>query len=669
MCGFTGATPMRSSCVEMRAFVIAAAFVCVAAAQQPAAPTPERAGSEKGETWGDYNIVDSFETGYRFATVGGNPDEYRSSVNYGNGVRLFNGYFNLKSKDGHGRFFDDLVITTQDLGNDPYQSATVHLQKYKLYRYDMTWRLNDYFNPGLVTGGQAGQHLLNTQYTLQDHDFTLFPDSNFKFFLGFTNSAQTGPALSSIQEFDINSPVSPLFENVRRFQREYRVGNEFKLFGVRVNWMRGWEDFKEDTPFSLAGGDSLSTFRRAEPYHGTSPYWRVALFSEGKRFAWNGRFTYTAGSRDFVLDETAIGTTRFGAAQNVQTLTFGNARRPVATGNLNVSLLASPKLTLTNSTAVYNVRTSGNSYFAQYNDATAAAQVLFFEYLGIRTIANDTTLDYAYSRRFGLFADYEYSNRRIASVEQTTVGGVPSTLPVNQTNQLNTGRLGLRFRPVMPLSITISGEIGRNDEPFAPRSDRDYHAINARADYRRKGLLLSAGAQTNYNVNSVALSSYSTRSRHYFASGSWTARDWLTLDGSFSRQHLYTIGGIAYFANAQFITGEDSVYLSNLNTVTFGAQIALAKRADLYLGYSRVQDLGDGRNTPFGSGIGSALPAFQAAQTLPLTYQSPLARLSFRITGKLRWNFGYQYYGYREDFYLSQSFRAHTGYSSLSWSF
>jgi len=35
----------------------------------------------------------------------------------------------------------------------------------------------------------------------------------------------------------------------------------------------------------------------------------------------------------------------------------------------------------------------------------------------------------------------------------------------------------------------------------------------------------------------------------------------------------------------------------------------------------------------------------------------------------VRWNVGYQYYGFREQFYPDQNFRAHTGYTSVLWSF
>ena len=61
-----------------------------------------------------------------------------------------------------------------------------------------------------------------------------------------------------------------------------------------------------------------------------------------------------------------------------------------------------------------------------------------------------------------------------------------------------------------------------------------------------------------------------------------------------------------------------------------------------------------------------------SVQTYPLTYQSPLARLSVKISPKVRWNAGWQFYNYGEDFHLfgyNQNFNAHTGFTSVLWSF
>jgi len=645
--------------------------------QPTVAPTPEPVGSPRGNSWDGYNIVNSFELGYRFRTAGGDMDSYRSTVNYGDGIRLLGSSLSINSRDGRGRYFDELTLTTRGLGNDPYGSATLRIAKNGLYRYDLIWRENDYFNPGLRTGGATSQHLLDTSYTSQDQDLTLFPQSNFKFFLGYSRGHQDGPALSTIQLFDSSGNEFPLFENVRRVTNEFRIGSELTLFGIRLNWTRGWQDSKEDTTHDSganAGNNPSSTtqltsFQRLEPYHGTSPYWRVGLFTDKHRFSFNGRFTYTAGKRDFVLDEAALGTARFGAAQNQQIVTSGDANRPVAAGNATVSFYPVSKLTIVNSTSVYNTRIDGSSGFLQFNNATLTADFQSFQYLAIRTVANETDLNYQLAPQVGFYAGYNYTNRLIRSIEEVTVPSGPISVNVNQTNQLSSGTAGIRVRPVKALTVSLDGEIGRADTPFTPISDRNYHVLGARAQYKVRNLTLSFQTRANYNVNSVSLSTYGSHSRNYAATASWAPREWFSLDAGYSKLHLNTVGGIAYFATGQFIRGEQSYYFSNIHAGNLGARFGLRRWGDLYIGYNHVQDTGDGRSNPYGQGIGSELPAFQAAQTFPLTYQSPLARFSLRISERLRWNVGYQYYGFREQFYAGQNFRAHTGYSSLLWSF
>src|SRR5947207_5476427 len=93
-------------------------------AQQVVAPTPETVGSARGENWGGYNVTNSFETGYRFADVAGNRGKYRSDENFGNGVRLLGSSLSITSKDGRGWLFDEILLNTQGLGNDPYESAS-----------------------------------------------------------------------------------------------------------------------------------------------------------------------------------------------------------------------------------------------------------------------------------------------------------------------------------------------------------------------------------------------------------------------------------------------------------------------------------------------------------------------------------------------------------------
>ncbi|MEO8025856.1 MAG: hypothetical protein ABI823_05265 [Bryobacteraceae bacterium] len=650
-------------------------------AQTPVAPTLETVGKSKGEDFSGYNVVQSFELGYRFRSVGGDLGKYRSDVNYGNGIRLLSSSLLIHSLEGHGLYFDELLLSTQGLGNDPYQFVSLRIQKNALYQYNLLWRSNDYFNPGLTISG--GRHLLDTTRRLQDHDLVLLPQSSFRFFLGYSRNVQSGAGLSTIQLFDSRGDQFPLFTNIHRQTNEYRIGNEIRMFHLRLNWMRGWENFKEDSPALLAApnpgenpadGTTLSSLQRTEPYRGHSPYWRVALFSEGRKgYEVNGRFTYTSGRRAFVQNESAIGTNRFGSDANRQILTFGDAQRPVTTANLTFSIFPASRITVTNQTSFYQIRMEGNSYYQEFNNGDGSSAILPFQFLGIRTIANTTDADIRLTNWLGFRAGYHFSSRRIRSIQGIGFEGDPPLTSAEaplfeQDNRLHAGAFGLRIKPAKPVTILLEAEIGRSDKPFLPISEKNYQAFSGRVEYRKKTVRLAAYSRANYNTNSANLFSFSSRSRQYGADASWTANNWFSFDASYAKLHLDTEGGIVYFLNSTRTNGT-SIYVSNLQTGHFGGRFSIRRRIDLYAGLSNIQDTGDGRGTPFGTTGASLPPVLLSAQTFPLRFLSPQARLSVKLHEKIRWNVGYQYYGYREEFSALQNYRAHTGYSGVLWSF
>ncbi len=643
-------------------------------AQQTVAPTTqEPVGPVRGDNVAEYNIVNSFELGDRFDSIGGNLDSYRSQVNYGNGPRLLASFFSINSRDGHGKFFDEIVITTEGLGNDPYESAVLRISKNRLYRFDMHWRLNDYYNPGLVSAGQEGGNFRDTQFTAQDDDLVLFPDSKYKFFLGYSRSVQEGPELTATDgqfETPALATVSDTatFTSLRDARNEYRVGSELEVLGFRINWMHGWEDFKQDY-FVPPGTDASGNVVPAEqvnPYHGTSPYWRLGIFRNRKRYSVNGRFTYADARRAFVSEQTGLlGGITPGTLQEV---TMGNGERPEATGNLTFSIFLTPKLTFTDSTAVYSVRTEGNSEYLQLNQATGQFITQYFLYLGIRTLSNQAELNYRVRKWLEFYGGYDYSDRFMRNV---LAQNFP---PFDQTSILNAGVAGVRIRPIEPVTIVLSGEVGHATQPFTPKSDKDYQALGARVQYKRKSLLFAAYANSSYNNNSVSFTAYSSHARTYGTNLSWTPRGWLSFNVDYAKMHLDSLGGLMFFEGGDNPVAGYSLYISNLHTGNAGARFALGRRADLYLGYSHVQDTGDGRSNPYGTGFGTDIPAFQEAQTFPMKFLSPVGRFSVKINNRMRWNVGYQYYGYHEDFFTGQitpdqAYRGHTGYSSLLFSF
>lgn len=677
----------------MRSFFIAVLLCAAVRGQTPVAPTTEPVGIPRGDNVSGYNVRQSFELGYRWHTVGGDEDMYRSTVNYGNGPRLLSSSLSVNSLEGHGGLFDQIQLNTLGLGNDPYESASLRLEKNRLYRYDLSWRSNAYYNPGLTIAG--GGHFMNTVRHLQDHDFTLFPQSSLKLFLGYSSNTQTGPALTTVQQFDARGDEFPLFADVRRSQHEYRLGFEVRVLGFRLNALHGWTDFKDDTPVSLnapsAGNNpadlnSLTSLQRSEPYHGTSPYWRVALFRESKLWAANGRFTYVAGHRAFVDDESSFGFNFLGTPTAQQIVTLGNAERPAMAGNLTFSLFPSARLTLTNQTSVDHIRMVGNSFYTQVTNGIPITPFNAFTFLGIRTIANSTDADLRLTRWFAVRAGYEYSTRRIRSMESTALAdGL-----IEQENGLHSGLLGVRIRPLKALSILLDTEIGRADHPIYPVSQRNYETYRGRLEYKLKSFRVAGYSRTDYNTNSASLANYASHSRQYGADASWTPKRWFSIDASYNKIHLDTLGAINYFAQLgtigppQQVTTNQSLYISNLHTGNLAAHFSIRQRVDVSVGYSHVQDVGGGRvgkivicDSAAGSAGGCFGPLGLAVvptnQTFPLRYLSPEARVSVQINERLRWNAGYQYYGYRQDFSALQStfqdYRAHTGYTSVSWAF
>ena len=647
--------------------------------QTPAPGDGTQVGPAAGETYAKYNVSQSWELGYRFASIGGDAGKYRSDVNYRDGVRLLGSSLSIHSLEGHGKWFDEIVLTTTGLGNDPYQSATFRVQKNRLYRYDLLWRSNDYYNPGLTVA--SGMHLEDSTRRWQDHDLTLFPQSAFRIRAGYGRTTENGPVLTTEEEYNAQGNVYPIFQNVRQQYNEYRVGFDAKVRAFRLTVQRRWEFFRQDASGNVASAEAgtppadLASFQSTQPWRGRSPGWMGNLIGEFRWITLNARATYASGTGNFVQNETAIGTDRFGASQNQQIAVAGAGNRPVFTGDFNITLFPSSRFTVVNNSSVANARMDGSNAFTEFNNATFAFATVNFQFLGVRLFTNSTDVRYRFSKKFDLFGGFRYADRLVRSIEETgSAGSGLSGVSAEQSNHTAAGVAGVNWMPIAGLRMHLEGEMGRNDDPFTPVSLRNYHNIRARTQYRKKNTALGVSYQEHYNNNSIVVTSYSSHARNYSADASWTAKSGLSFDASYSRLHLDTLGGIAFFAGtprSSLVSDFNSVYVSNLHALNLGVRIAATKRADLYLGYSLTKDTGDGRNT-LATQSSAAAQVFYNVQTFPLTYQTPLIRLSVRLGEKLRWNAGYQYYGYQEDFGLlsqNQNYRAHTGYTSLLWAF
>jgi hypothetical protein len=341
---------------------------------------------------------------------------------------------------------------------------------------------------------------------------------------------------------------------------------------------------------------------------------------------------------------------------------FGEGRRPVLAADITTSFNPTEALTIVNHTAFHHTRMDGDGTFNELNNGTGFGELIHFQFLGIRTFTTSTDLNYRFSGMAGVFGGYQFSTRRIRSVEQLNFGDPqPDRVEGEQDSRLHAGRMGVRFRPARRLTMIADAEIGRTDRPVFPTSEKNYHLLGGRVRYQGRSVSFSALARTNYNFNSTSLFAHSAKTRTYSGDVSWTARTWLGFDASYSKLHLDTLSGIAYFFNNALITNDRSRYISNIHAGSVNARVSAGRRVELLGGYIRTQDQGSDERPTIPNTIGF--------QVYPLTFHSPMARVSVLLHSKLRWNAGYQKYGYGEELLPSQNYGAHTGFTSLSWSF
>ncbi|MFN7923066.1 MAG: hypothetical protein U0Q16_23390 [Bryobacteraceae bacterium] len=706
-------------------------------AQPVLTPSPDRTGTEAGVDVGPYNIVNSVETGYRFTTVGGEKSLFRSSENYGNGLRLFGADFAIKAKNGEGRYFDSFTLRTSGLGNDPYGYAGATLEKKDLYRYDMTWRRNDYYNPSLLNGG--GANFRATQRTLQDHEFFYTPRKWIKFTAGYARNQEGGPEFTAYESYigGLARSVLPLARTVRRDFNEYRPGVEIDFLGFRFSVSHRWEYYKDDSPIaSLIPGQpyaagfllarpfdpsleatyplAATSYMRSQAMHTQRRGWLGHLTRSEKFWAMSAHMTYSKGESSTVYVESQSGASQaaatniptgdgrlltgtnsgFGVPINAVTYMPGRARQPFLAGDFSFSVFPTEKLTITTNTSVHSNRYDGTgNEFRQLSNGAAIINRFWTFHIGTGRVSSALDLNYKVNRWLGLHSEYRYTSRFIDNNLVRT--GTTNNRDLNSVrNHLNMATFGFRLKPAKPLSVQFDGTIGRDNGPLTPVSPAHFHNVRARIDYRMKRTRLGVSYRQNYNLNAplsvvspstgqliagAQLDYYASHSRDISANASFEVNRRLGLDANYSKAHWDSFANLwaelvppgSTTINTVSTRGYVSRYVSNLHTVSLLARTTV-RRATLYAGYALTRDAGDGRGVQ-NLGLTNLAAAYTAAwSTFPMSYQAPLARLSFHISPKVQWNLGWQFYFYNQKFaYFGYQpfYRAHTGYTSLSYTF
>ena len=215
-------------------------------------------------------------------------------------------------------------------------------------------------------------------------------------------------------------------------------------------------------------------------------------------------------------------------------------------------------------------------------------------------------------------------------------------------------------------SLYFDMERGASDNVFTRIANYDFTNVRVRSIIRPTSKLsINTSFVTKDNTNpSVNIDGkdfgVDVNSRIFNGSVDWTPNSKFYLSSGYNYTHLVSQAEVVFFLPSSVRATGLSRYFMKDSFAFINTFVELHPRARLYAGYRIHKDPGQEDREGFPTVlIGS----------YPYQFQSPEVRLQFKITDRLDWIAGYQYYDFKERFVNNQFYQAHLPYTSLRFYF
>lgn len=638
---------------------------------------------EEGLKLGGLVTTGSLEFGLRQALVGGNQDVYRSHVNLGSGIRLFDVSLQSRSPDNVGPIYDFLSYSMSSWGGDPYNTVRLRLERYHRYRFDFHyWRMDyvnllpTFANPLLDQGVLINQHSFNHSRRLSQVGFTIWPDTSFQVRVTYDRTYAFGQALTTfsigLDEFVLNDPI-------RTTTNDYAVGVDVRLGRVDVTVEQDFRTCKDDIatfqPEGLVNTGNnprpgpvgaripqqilLTSFTRNSGVRGFIPATRLGLNARlSGQLHITGRAVYSDADVDFNRDEILSGMlfdlTALSFLTRQSSRTLANVSRPTTTADASVNYRPTSRLSLTNSTSLNHFVIAGGSLletlqilgldFQGNPPPPDQMQRLISSFLDERTsltsLRNLVEASYDLLSSLTLRAGYRFTHRRARL-------NIPAPFRSMEDSTLDThtGIAGLSMRVTTKLRLLTEVERGSANNVFtrvAPYHVTRFRLRSSAQPWKTVRLngqyLLTDARNPNPFVDNLQ------RHRSFNIHASWFPNQRWNLDMGYTRADISSLTTII---NPRTLQSGQSVYIADDNVVDADLTVSPIKAAQISIGYSLINSQG----------------------TFPLNYYQPRARISYDIHRRLSWIAAWGWYGYNEKGVALQDYRAHRLTTSLRITF
>ena len=623
------------------------------AAEKAASPAPST------EQW----ITGSFDFGYRWVgDVRGSLPTYRSIVNLGAGPKLTGLDFTIT--DPKHRLFDRIDARANAWGGDPYNTAHIDVNKRGVYELRGDYRNIAYFNAlpsfanPLAPRG-FDERAFDMRRRSGYMDLELFPGKHILPYLVFERNSGYGHGVETWVQDSNNSFAVPML--LRDSTNNYRGGVRLEYNRWHVTLEQGGTTYKDDDQASANGanfGDRttpilggtlvLNTLTQTYGVRGSSVYTKV--LATASPFSWldlNGQFLYSEPKTDARYFDTATGNFAllsslllYSGQYNIGA-SSSNAKHTLVSAGAEIRPFKRLKIIDSFSTNRYNETGAGalteqilltpGATFPALVSALSTQQAVTNNRQQVEAILDVT-------KKITLRGGYRYewgdATVRAGTLDQS------GSLALGALKR-NVGLAGATIRPWQKLSLNVDYEGASTDQNYFRTSLYNYQKVRARAKYQASA---SLWFQANFglldNQNPTAGIQYDFRSRDNSLAAFWTPGGGkrISVMAEYDRSTLYSH---IDFLLLPFFAPTVSNYKENAHTATSTIDIVLPKVAGI---------------APKLSAGGSL---FVSSGSRASRYYQPLGRLSLPLQKHVQWNTEWRWYGFGEQLYLYEGFRAH----------
>jgi len=674
-------------------------------AQSPS-PTPDL-------SLGGYRITSATEVGYRWRSLDGNVNKYKSDLNYDNGFRFFDTNFLMESPSGKGKYFDSLLITNTGWGSDPSGATRFNMEKTGWYKFNSNVRRVNYFNNLYNFANPSGfadsEHAFNTHNNFGDFDLTLAPQNErLRITMGGSFSEANGPGITTERFFSDEYPITSRTDYK---SNDFRIGAEGTLIGFDWGLLQGFRDFKDRSSAFLtashpgnnpANQSRLDSLSKTSPVDGHAYYTNFRLHRTfAERFDFTARMIYSSTNSRSFLEQSMTGRDNTNPAGILVTsdkiVMNSEAKRPQTRADIGGTYMVTEKFRISDTFSFDQFNVSGSSVITENwikaNNARSSVTNTANRIYPYRRYANTIEGDYQFNRNLAFHLGYRYTHRtagnlgfyRTRSCVSTSNPPCPTANPTvstilyddEETNSTNTFLAGMKIKPIQNWVIYWNIEHGEADNVFTRLENYKFtdFRVHSKLTFNRVSFNLSAFTKDNNNpsrpAENIGLPTNldyitSVNNRVYTASVDWEASNHFSVSSGYTYRHVTSYTPIALpisgavgppvgyaFGSSQFFVRDHYFF--------FDLMARPVPRVSMYASYRIDRDKGQGDRLT----LPTTLANPNIIGSYPIRYTTPEFRVAFRINRHVDWNVGYQYYDYKDIQTRYEDYRAHLPYTSL----